>query len=108
MRAMILTATFVVPLMALAEETTEELCGPYAEMARGIMTARQNGVPMDQLFSLFADAVKAHPETGDLVRTSIMAAYEVPRWNTQENQQAAVIDYGNEVMMMCMKAQSAD
>lgn len=68
-------------------------CKQMGGMAAQIMEARQAGVTLSKTIEIVS------PD--DLLEALALAAYQVPRWRTPENQRMAVIDFRNEVEVMC-------
>lgn len=80
-------------------------CEKYAEFGRGVMSARQMGRPMDEIMQTFMAGAGGVPEMEAIVRGTVMAAYQVPRFNTAQNKRLAINDYGDEMMMACLTAE---
>jgi hypothetical protein len=57
------------------------------------MEYRQKGASVGNLMKIAKES--------ELLRAIILAAYQVPRFSTEEYQQQAVADFGNEVMFVC-------
>ena len=70
-------------------------CAQAGIMAGKLMQARQVGVPVSKVIEIFDD---------DAMTAIILAAYQVPRFSTDEYQQRAVADFRNEVEVMCYEA----
>lgn len=75
--------------------TTDEACAQVAGAAQGVMTARQNGTPMQSVLEVANDPKFASGKAG--FRAIIMMAYDQPRFNTDENKQRAIDDFRGHV-----------
>ncbi|MBA4757399.1 MAG: hypothetical protein H2052_03735 [Sphingosinicella sp.] len=64
------------------------------------MNARQQGVAMSEVL---ATIQTDDPDLKSLLRTLIVAAYEKPRFLTDENRENAVADFRNETELACWK-----
>lgn len=77
-----------------AEETEGKklTCEDLENLARSVMNSRQSGVSM-------SDMVKVAPE----FKWMIIAAFEQPRFSTEENQTEASQDFANTIALACYK-----
>lgn len=77
-----------------------ELCEAMSEMAGKIMTARQRGVPMSTLATL---PQSDSEEVRNLRKELLIAAFESPRYSSEDYQEKAVVDFKNGVFLECFK-----
>ena len=106
--AAILTAS-VTPSLAdtkPAKPSATEMCRSIGDLARRIMTQRQDDMPM----SLLIEAVEKAAETegqkaaGEFTRALIIAAYGEPDFEVDENREAAIAEFGNQAELVCFQA----
>ena len=97
--ALFLAMTFLVPIAASAENA----CEVISRLARQVMTGRQNGVPLTDMMT---GAEQGDAKVADLTRAIILAAYEVPRYNTERIKQQEITDFENTVALQCYKSMS--
>ncbi|MET3601839.1 hypothetical protein [Martelella mangrovi] len=92
-------AIFVMPVTAVAEDSSAGTCQALGKLAENIMRARQNGVSISKVMSLVekADVFK------DITKQMIIIAYDEPRWNGKALQDRAVMDFSNDIQLMCYK-----
>lgn len=93
------------PLMALtiygsAEASPASDCKLHGQVAEAIMKNRQEGVPMANMMEV---AEKAKLGFATAV---IRMAYNVPRYELQENQQKAIVDFENTIYGVCFDLKS--
>jgi len=81
-----------------AQAAAEDFCDSVGTFARTIMEARQTGVAMSKLVEL----TKQHgmDEGGMPI---IIAAYEAPRYSTEEYRQREIQDFENQAYLACGK-----
>tara|TARA_B110000093_G_scaffold71523_1_gene77800 strand:- start:1673 stop:1981 length:309 start_codon:yes stop_codon:yes gene_type:complete len=72
-----------------------EVCKIVSEGASGIMKIRQDGVPLISILT----ALKHNKMFVQLV----LIAYDTPKYSTEENQQGAITEFGNTVLLQCLK-----
>jgi hypothetical protein len=70
-------------------------------VAEAIMTARQGGVVMSTAMRLASDV--GEPLKAGMIEM-IKLAYNEPRYSTEDYQQKAIIDFRNEVELICYQA----
>jgi len=83
-----------------------ENCKAYADIAKTMMTRRQNGVP----FSVLADHIQKYKEHEDKSKMYLyeafmpllIEAYNRPAYQTQRNKLIEVREFENKAMMTCM------
>lgn len=96
MAAMALWVTPVLVATAtpsIAQETKDP-CIIWGELAATIMELRQEGVNMGSAMGV---------TDNELARMLVIAAYETPRFSTEDYKQQAIQDFANEVMTICYK-----
>ena len=86
-------ALWATPVFAQEVKGTEDPCLTLGVISTTVMEARQRGVSIGDLMVVAKES--------ELLQAIILAAYQVPRFNTEEYQQQAVADFGNEVMLAC-------
>lgn len=88
--------TLTISLSAIAspvpQEELEE-CQRIENSAKQVMKSRQQGVPMASLSELAEAAGKQSEYVGDLFKTLIREAYEIPQYSTESQQQKAISDF---------------
>lgn len=95
-------ALFVCALLASAahaDDSARQKCKKIADMGSQIMTGRQAGAAMSQLME-----VPSEGKLGDLLRSITIAAYEIPRYSSEDRKKQAVEDFHNEVYLGCIKS----
>lgn len=85
---------------ALAEPLT---CPQMSEMAEKVMEARQSGVPMAKMMEISESNGLGEPEI-NFMQGAIAMAYEETAWRTEEAQRRAVTEFGNGIMLACVKS----
>lgn len=80
-------------------ETWQEICKLNAEVSATIMKGRQNGVEMSKMIELIADS--NNKEGAEAV---VIAAYDTPRYRTDEMITRSIEDFRNEIYLACAKA----
>ena len=73
-------------------------CNDISELARTIMTKRQNGVTMRKMMN-----VEFNEQVRELVHGLIIAAYDVAKFNSSEYKNKYINRFENEVYSMCIK-----
>ena len=74
--------------------TPHDVCKGNASVAKSIMRARQNGVPMYRLMEL---------DDSYVFKKYVMTAYEYPRFDTEEVKDDLANDFQDEAYLSCMK-----
>jgi hypothetical protein len=75
--AAVICAALATP--ALAEKHVAEHCEVIADLAEGLMGARQAGASLSAVMSIAA----AEPQVRELVEAMILDAWSEPRWRTR-------------------------
>lgn len=92
----LLTALTLLSLSFTATAEDEKMtCKQVSELAGVIMTARQTGVPMVEVFEK-ADGFK-------VIEDVIILAYKTPKFSVKENQQEQINEFKNEFFLNCVK-----
>lgn len=89
-------ALALVPITAPAQ-SADEVFGVFSEFGQAVMTARQNGVPLQV-------AMSANDTNSELLAAIILQAYEVPRYSTERVKRRAIEDFRDEVSLGCYQA----
>lgn len=99
-------ALIALPVTTFAESLSCETLGVFAET---VMSARQGGTPMGNVFRM-AEGFKndliplsLHKSFSALARTIITDAYSSPKYHTYEMQKGESVEFGNKVMLACVK-----
>ena len=97
------------------QEAALELCSTYNTLARDMMERRQNGAELAQMVkfvvplvegikaSADADLKDTYARAGDNIMLILKAAYEIPRYHTENVKQYAITEYANDVYLRCIK-----
>jgi len=98
MKKFIIAFMFVFAVSANAADN----CTEIAELAKSIMSARQNGVPMVELVG----AIKKS-DTNEALRNFMFAlakhAYSYPHMSVKRNKQRYINEFQNEYYLACIK-----
>lgn len=78
----------------------EEFCIELYRNAKGIMTARQDGVPVTVIMGLMKDK----PVIYKLLSPFVIEAYSKPIYSVRDNKQQAITEFGNKAYLTCHKA----
>lgn len=97
--AALIAATLYSPVKAETMSETQ-LCTVASELAKMVMQKRQEGVLMSAIL-VALDKVERNPFI-DLSKKLVIAAYEKPRYSTEDFKNRAIIDFANESMSVCM------
>lgn len=103
MKKYILTTILLCAAATSNAATREEVCPEIANLAMTIMTARQLGIPMENLMQAADQDVEQVYE--DLAKAMIMEAYSAPRYSSEEFQQQAITEFGNAVSVACYSSE---
>lgn len=88
----------------MSNEELSSRCKSMSELARIIMQKRQDGVPMSEIVE---KVVNTTPQPlQEVLRLTVISAYDKPRFNTPEIQQKTILDFENEAYLTCTKAVS--
>ena len=94
--------SIAVAVMLCGTAAAEDPCTGPEELAEMIMTKRQQGAPMSAIMRI------ARSQDAERVRSIAvkltMAAYDEPRYTSEEYQRRAVREFRNEVYRGCVKA----
>ena len=101
MKKIIIAAIMSLTISTTANaETVTETCVEIALLGEGVMMARQEGKSLTAMVAFMEENLPGV----DFARQMVLDAYEVPRFNTEENKQRAVEDFANEMSRMCFEA----
>jgi hypothetical protein len=94
------------PIITFAESLSCEMLGTFAET---VMFARQGGTPMGNVFRM-AEGFRndlipksLHKSFSPLAKTIITDAYSAPKYHTYKVQKSESVEFGNQVMLACVK-----
>lgn len=90
--AILLTALLAISHQANA--LTKAECAELSEAGERLMEMRQNGFPMRKIMAQFDSPV---------LQNIVKAAYDVPRYSSDEYQKRAVEKFGNRLYMDCFE-----
>ena len=80
-------------------------CDEIASLSEAIMTARQAGVPMREMYK----AADAHEDDSEffksMVKSLVKQSFTVPRYSTEGFKKTAITDFGSKVFMECVSKQ---
>jgi|HigsolmetaAR205D_1030408.scaffolds.fasta_scaffold06603_2 hypothetical protein len=97
MRWLMVAALLAVASPANAETFHTTFCAKVADVARVIMEARQNGMPMEKAI----EAAEQGGDGRDLAIVMVEAAYDRPRWHSNSSQRREVEDFGEFFYKVC-------
>lgn len=88
----------------MSNEELSSRCKSMSELAKIIMQKRQDGVSMSEIVE---KVVNTTPQPlQEVLRLTVISAYDKPRFNTPEIQQKTILDFENEAYLTCTKAGS--
>lgn len=88
------------PTKAL-KKNTGDLCTDTANMAEDIMTARQNGADILDMYAIAAN----NKASEKLARALITAAFSASRFNTEKYKAQSITEFKTEAMLACLRIQ---
>lgn len=91
----------IVFAVTISSAQASEICDAQSKLANTIMEARQNGMPMRQMMNIVGND---GDESTKLSRILVKAAYEVPRYHSEDMKARTATEFSNEVYLMCIKA----
>ena len=94
MKYLLITVGFIALGGSASAATKVDLCNALEEMAMSIMEARQTNIPMSKIYEITKD----NPITKSLT----IAAYDLPRFSTEEYQQNSINDFGSKAFKSCI------
>ena len=98
MKTTIIAAILAVATTAAqAQQTTNEICTGWGELAATVMEVRQSGVPLSSVLAVF-------PEIVPVRRAMIMDAYDTPRYRTPRIVAEVIEDFRNDQEYKCFDA----
>ena len=98
MKRFFFALTFLLPFscpLAAKEYTKDEICAEVGLTAGLLMDFRQSLLPMSRMVAIYAD----HP----VAREMVIAAYEQPRFRTDQAKRQAKADFSDEWSLKCYK-----
>ena len=72
-----------------------EMCSEYSELAGSIMTSRQLNVSMADIYNV----LKESPVGIEMMKE----AYKVPLYSVESNKENAVMEFKNDIFMLCIQ-----
>lgn len=99
------TTLIIAAVTATQPVTADTICPRLGETGQLVMENRQDGVAMSEQMGALEGEQNA---LANVIRGIIRAAYEEPRWNTEENQRRAVEEFRNEIESNCYEAFADD
>lgn len=85
--------------MVLAKNQKEATCKTLEKLAEAVMTARQEGAPMSEIY--MKDYGSA--DRNKIMKSLIKEAYKTPRFNSQQSKKSSVDDFKNEKFSHCIE-----
>lgn len=95
----LVTAIFCLTSVSFAASEKEKECENISKISEAMMMSRQNG---KSIVAMYKTAEK-YPYIEQITKAIIDVAYEKPMWNTEENKAKAIVEFSNEMFMLCMK-----
>ena len=83
-----------------AAANQSEFCAALGETAEGIMTVRQNGVPMSKLMELIPEDTVIT----EVVREITLLAFEQPLMHSDEYKLSLAREFGSSVEVLCYRS----
>ena len=93
--ALLIAGLLLISHSANAEPTRHELCKSISESAEYMMQLRQNGRSMSSMMDHFQDS--------EMAKQIVTAAYNEPRYRTDENKKRAKQEFANKVYSECIE-----
>ena len=90
------------PAPKIPPDEARKLCASASQLAKSIMTARQNNVPMAKAMEL--PDMTENEQARTIAHAMVIAAYEKPRFSTQEFIDTAITDFESAMYLQCIKA----
>lgn len=75
-------------------EEVEAVCGSTSKTAGLIMKGRQYDFALKRMMEL---------ATSEEFKTITILAYKQKKWATKENKEAAIVDFSNDIYMICLE-----
>lgn len=82
--------------------TREDFCQTVGNLAKEIMSARQAGLPMQGMMKAVDKA--GVTKESEATKLLVIAAYERPRYSTEEVKSEVITEFQNKVFLECVKA----
>lgn len=84
-----------------------QVCNAISEMAYNLQKARQVGVSMSKSMQIAESLNTGKPgdkQAVSLIKQMIVRAYEIPRFNNEENQETAAQEFSNMETVRCYRS----
>ena len=95
MKTTIIAAILAVATTAAqAQQTTNEICTGWGELAATVMEVRQSGAPLSSVLAVF-------PDVKPIQYAMIMDAYDTPRYRTPRIVAEVIEDFRNDQEYQC-------
>ena len=82
-------------------QSDDDLCKSLGELGASFMRARQGGIPLSDVLNVFPES--PDEDTGEVARKIAIAAYEQPRYSTEENQLQVISEFRDAIELVCYK-----
>ena len=92
---LIVALTLTSPFVLATEDKISKHCPGVAAIAKSVMEARQENVPMARMMEV---------SDTELLREMVVAAYDRPAYRTENVKARAIRDFENEWYLNCVKA----
>lgn len=99
MRSIVVVGMAVFSFAAGQAVAGQGSCEVIGILAKSVMSARQGGVPMQDVLGHGGDS----KEVDELTRLLAIAAYEQPRFSSKDYQDRATTEFQNQMYLACMK-----
>jgi len=97
-----LLQTTLLAVSLLASPAYADVCNTVHSVSTAIMKNRQVGTSLKKMMDVANDPT--NEKVAKLLTKIIVAAYEQPRFSVVENQEKAITDFANKLMLECVKA----
>lgn len=101
-RLIIALALLISPTVLHAEEAAQSIdeCAHLGNLAKKIMTTRQNGVPLSEVMKAMRETM---PNTMEAVKPFVLMAYETIQFSAPDARATAIKSFRNAVELQCYK-----
>lgn len=105
--AVVLVGALMLPSFAFADDAHNQsptndkqaLCTSIQQFAETVMSGRQNGTPMAGMLN----NIEASPDVKDTMTQIIIAAYEKPRYMSEDMKRQSIEDFRDDTFLSCIK-----
>lgn len=99
--AIIVSLALALCAPAAAQQSLQDRCTSFGELAAEIMRGRQTGTVMSDAMA----PAQTDSAIDNITRALIVQAYEAPRFQSPDNQESAVTDFRNKTELACYTAE---